>query len=104
METVTSFDAEKIPAEELAVILADYCALERLRDRRREVLPPIGVLVLVAAVLGGVGFLSATEWVGTVVVLLVAGAWPCLLEVHGDRKFTRHLEQVPGSVTHVRKS
>lgn len=104
MHTVTSFHAANVPPEELAAILGEYWELERLRDVRREFLPQLGVLALAAVVLGAVGVFSAIEWGGTLVVLLVAAVWLCLLELHRERQFLRHVEHVPGCVTRVMRS
>jgi hypothetical protein len=104
MHTVTSFHAANVPPEQLAAILAEHWALERLRDVRREFLPQLGVLALSAVSLGAVGIFSAIACGGTLVVLLVATAWLCLLELHRERQFVRHLEDVHGCVTRVVRS
>src|SRR3954468_6783621 len=99
METVTSFPAAGMPADELGRILLDYLALDRARLFRRLLVPRCAALALAAFVIGALvhGFSMAAR--GGSVALFVApavAAW-----AHGGRISRRLGHRLDGDRTSV---
>ena len=100
MHTVTSFHASAVQPDQLSGIMADYLALEHAKTFRRLL---VKRFVVLAAIVGGVGFfrLSAfASWL-SVALCAVAPAWAWTQEFCCERRLVRRLDEVPERAVHV---
>ena len=98
METLTWFRSATVPRDNLAPLLSDYLALDRLRNFRRLLLVRCGALALTAAVVGPlVGWLSALARSLIVALLLLPPAWAWILERRADLRLSDRLRSIDAS-------
>ena len=98
METLTWFRSAGVPRDELAPLLSDYLALDRLRTFRRLLLVRCGALALTAAVVGPlVGWLSALGRSLVVGLFLLPPAWAWILEWRADIRLSKRLRSIDAS-------
>jgi hypothetical protein len=98
MESLTWFHSAGVPRDELAPLLSDYLALDRLRTVRRLLLVRCGALALIAAVAGPlVGWLSALGRSLVVALFLLPPAWTWMLERRADVRLSARLRSIKAS-------
>ena len=95
MEALTWFHSTSVPRDELAPLLSEYLALDRLRTVRRLLLVRCGALALLAAVVGPlVGWLSALGRSLVIALFLLPPAWAWILEKRADLRLSNRLRSI----------
>jgi len=100
MQTVTCFNADALPPEEVSAIVADYLALERLRVFRRLLVTRFGILTAIVVAVSWV-WLSTVDTYIAAAMCLVSPLFVLMMEVAREQQLTQRIERLPDQRTEV---
>jgi hypothetical protein len=95
MDSVTTFHASDVPADELNDILTDYLAIERARMYRKLFVTRFIVLAFLVAIVGLVWLTERVLAFSVVGLCLVPPAWAWLVEIRHERRLSRRIAAIP---------